>query len=199
MENRMLRTTNTMPYVASVLLFIALVGLRIHDQRDLAAVEELADSAISGLRHEIITRDQLLGPGDSLPDVILQDSYGMPFALRSLPAQGYPYLYFYKDPCPPCEILKSLLDESQSPIKDSMAFIAFRQLATGSKQHFSWTENTESAAIRGVPTLLHATATGRVMSSAHYSIFKAAQYMDLLGLVDKREVDAIVTALQNGG
>jgi len=181
---------SALPFVVAVILFgghvyTGVVVIPSYDRR-----HSQCDSSLAVLWSDRQRERNLLRAGDTLPSVRLTRGTSS-MELRQLPAMGYRVLYLYRTNCPQCQVLDPFVRHVPEDSRRHVAFIAFRQNSVNSAD-FSWPPEVESPAVYGAPTLIAVDTDGRVLSVAHASLDHVAILFNMLGVLQKSELDAVM-------
>ena len=183
-------------FACSVLLFIVLVIDHERSVREIASAVSEIDSLHSRILVTRANQDSLFAVGDVLPDIPLLSGDTDSLSLRGLAAR-HGFLYFGRDDCLPCQILRPLLAGLPRASRTTLAVVSMSPSDSGDQGEDIINARLQMRGslgrrVQGTPTLIHVAADGTVLSVAHASLPRVLRMITTFQLASSAVVDSVI-------
>jgi hypothetical protein len=188
--------------MATALLLLGMLAVSRNTTSKALAVHQFReDSLATQLTEAVLWRDvDAFSAGDTVPALTLVYGTSGITDLRMLTSAYAKYVYFYRNDCPACVVMHSLLDAIPASRSDSIAFIAVHpslNLVPEQKpHHYALVHDSlfNKKYVFSVPALLVMNDDGRILSTAQGSPYRLQRVMVMYGLLQSSIADSLIRA-----
>jgi len=191
------RPTNSALLLACIMvLFAVFVFDHERSRRELSTAVAEIDSLHRRVLVANANQDSLLAPGDRLPDTPLMSEGAESLSLRRV-ASARDFVYFSRDDCLPCQILRPLISSLAHDARARLTIVSLDPSASISGVHGVAQARLQKRGalgkqIQGIPTLVQVSSDGTVLSVVHASLPRVLRMLQAFNLASREIVDSLI-------